>query len=221
MIRITGYGVDSTPPQNNQVQQTNAGPLVTSAGTTVQYRTDTEGGNSGSPVIWEQTGQAVGIHTHGGCFAGGGANSGTGINHAGVQAALANPQGVCDPQRGGPFLSLGNGLAGTNGIPALSGNGTLAAGAPYNLDLVSARANSLTLIVLGFTRLNAPFVGGTMVPALDLLVTLSTNGAGQIHIAGNWPGTPACTYLYFQFWVLDPLAVKNFAASNGILGISP
>jgi len=95
-IRITGYGVDSSPATSNQVQQTHAGPMVTSQGTTVQYQTDTTGGNSGSPVIWEDTGDAIGIHTHGGCStSGSGQNSGTGINHSGVQNALVSPQGIC------------------------------------------------------------------------------------------------------------------------------
>ncbi len=73
-IRITGYGVDDSPPgssggrnADNQTQQTNAGPSAGSSGTTMRYRADTEGGNSGSPVIDEATGRAVGVHTHGGC----------------------------------------------------------------------------------------------------------------------------------------------------------
>ena len=94
-IRITGYGVDDSPPQWNQIQQTHAGRYVTFSGTTVQYQTDTQGGNSGSPVINDENGLAIGIHTHGGCSAGGGQNSGTGSNHPGWQAALADPQGVC------------------------------------------------------------------------------------------------------------------------------
>ncbi len=97
-IRITGYGTVSSPvPLTwNQVQKTHVGPYVTSSGTTVQYQTDTTGGNSGSPVIDESTGLAIGIHTHGGCGSSGGANSGTAIQHPGLQAALANPQGVCN-----------------------------------------------------------------------------------------------------------------------------
>ena len=69
---------------------------------------DTTGGNSGSPVIDDTTGEAIGIHTHGGCFNGGGANAGTWANHPGLQAALANPQGVCIPQ--GPMFSFPSGL---------------------------------------------------------------------------------------------------------------
>ena len=96
-VRITGYGVDNTPPNWNQVQQTHAGPYVTFSGSLVQYRADTTGGNSGSPVINDDNGVAFGIHTHGGCNAGGGQNSGTGSNHSGWQNALGNPQGVCVP----------------------------------------------------------------------------------------------------------------------------
>ena len=106
-IRITGFGVDGGTA--NQTQQTHVGPLVTSTGSTVQYQTDTTGGNSGSPVIWEETGMAVGIHTHGGCQTDGtGQNSGTGVNHSGLQAALAAPTGIC---------AAGIGLP--NGTPAV------------------------------------------------------------------------------------------------------
>jgi V8-like Glu-specific endopeptidase len=74
-IRITGFGVDAGTA--NQTQQTHAGPNAGSSGTTMRYQTDTEGGNSGSPVIDEATGNALGIHTHGGCTSTGGNNSGT------------------------------------------------------------------------------------------------------------------------------------------------
>jgi V8-like Glu-specific endopeptidase len=74
-IRITGYGVDDGAA--NQTQQTSTGPNAGSSGTTMRYQTDTEGGNSGSPIIDEATGNSVGIHTNAGCTSGGGSNSGT------------------------------------------------------------------------------------------------------------------------------------------------
>jgi V8-like Glu-specific endopeptidase len=94
-IRITGYGARSSPATWNQVQETHAGPWVTFNSTTLQYATDTTGGNSGSPVIHEPSGNAIGIHTHGGCSSSGGQNSGTGANHAGLQGVLGDPRGVC------------------------------------------------------------------------------------------------------------------------------
>ena len=98
-IRITGCGTTEPPVPNewNKVQKTHVGPFVTSNNTTVEYETDTTGGNSGSPVILEETGEAIGIHTHGGCTEVSGQNSGTGANHPGLQYALEHPQGVCIP----------------------------------------------------------------------------------------------------------------------------
>jgi V8-like Glu-specific endopeptidase len=95
-IRITGYGVTSNPvPETwNQVQKTHAGPYFSFSGTRLQYQTDTTGGNSGSPVIDDATGMAIGIHTHAGCSSNAG-NNGTGLNHTGLQTFLANPRGVC------------------------------------------------------------------------------------------------------------------------------
>ena len=92
-IRITGHGTDSGSA--NQTQQTHVGPFVNNGGTAVGYVTDTTGGNSGSPVIHEQSGLAIGVHTHGGCGSGGGNNWGTQITRADFQAAINNPQGVC------------------------------------------------------------------------------------------------------------------------------
>ncbi|MFT7617241.1 MAG: PKD repeat protein [Planctomycetota bacterium] len=87
-IRITGFGVDGGI--ENQTNQTHTGPLVGNTGTALGYQVDTTGGNSGSPVINDTTGNAVGIHTHGGCSSTGtGNNSGTSTSHTGFQAALS------------------------------------------------------------------------------------------------------------------------------------
>lgn len=105
LIRITGFGVDDDPVgttggrnEDNQVQQTHAGPYrgQSSSGADVwhDHRADTRGANSGSPMIWEANGFAIGIHTNGGC--GGtegnptGANAGTSFAHAPLEAALQN-----------------------------------------------------------------------------------------------------------------------------------
>jgi len=98
-IRITGYGSGGQQPEWNFAQKTHLGPIVESNGSLLKYQTDTTGGNSGSPVIDESTGQAIGVHTHGGCNNVGG-NHGTGVANAGWQAALANPTGVCATEDG-------------------------------------------------------------------------------------------------------------------------
>lgn len=91
-IRITGYGTDDGV--QNQTLQTHVGPYSSTSGTSIRYATDTTGGNSGSPVIQEATGLAVGIHTHGGCTTTGGANSGTSTTLAAFVSAF---NALCPP----------------------------------------------------------------------------------------------------------------------------
>jgi V8-like Glu-specific endopeptidase len=101
-IRITGYGTTYWPvdPTWNQVQKTHAGSYDTMQGTMIAYVVDTTGGNSGSPVLNEDTNEAIGIHTNGGCGANGGENWGTAVHNTSLQWALDNPQGVLIPNPG-------------------------------------------------------------------------------------------------------------------------
>lgn len=96
-LRITGNGTSgvSVPLSYNRAQKTHTGAFTGHDSNALSYTVDTTGGNSGSPVIDETTGLAIGIHTHGGCTTGGGANAGTAINHPGLVNAIANPLGIC------------------------------------------------------------------------------------------------------------------------------
>lgn len=90
-IRITGFGSDSGTA--NFTNQTETGPYVgeSSSGSNIwhRYRTDTTGGNSGSPVIWNANGFTIGIHTNGGCGDdGAGANSGTSFEVDALETAI-------------------------------------------------------------------------------------------------------------------------------------
>lgn len=101
-IRITGYGIDETPPgstggrnADNQTEQTDNG---LSNGETVQatndaywaYRVDTESANSGSPIITQSlTETTLGIHTDAGCTSTGGANFGTSFENDDLENAIA------------------------------------------------------------------------------------------------------------------------------------
>ncbi|MDW8239966.1 MAG: trypsin-like peptidase domain-containing protein [Acidobacteriota bacterium] len=110
-IRITGFGVDSG--DRNQTQQTHVGPNAGSSGTTMRYQADTEPGNSGSPVIDDANGTAVGVHTHGGCStSGSGNNNGTSTFNAAFWAALnvgpPTPTITVTSPNGGENLQIGN-----------------------------------------------------------------------------------------------------------------
>jgi hypothetical protein len=88
--RITGFGTDDGV--DNQTEQTHAGPFagLGSSGSDiwVSYATDTEGGNSGSPVMWDAISTAFGIHTNGGCTSTGGSNVGTSFQVIALQNAI-------------------------------------------------------------------------------------------------------------------------------------
>lgn len=98
-IRLTGYGMVSDPvdPTWNRAQKTHLGELVNVKGTILEYTADTTTGNSGSPVIDEASGHAIGVHTNGGCTRTGGANGGTAVTHPGLQDAMTRPLGLCGP----------------------------------------------------------------------------------------------------------------------------
>ena len=97
MIRITGFGSTSFPvdPTLNGAQKTHVGEYVSATVNQLGYRADTTGGNSGSPIIFEATGEAIGVHTNGGCGNGGGQNTGTASTQAGFANALLSPRGIC------------------------------------------------------------------------------------------------------------------------------
>jgi hypothetical protein len=91
-IRITGYGVDNGTA--NRTEQTHTGPYVseTVSGSDIshRYQVDTQGANSGSPIIWESNQFGIGIHTNAGCNPDGtGSNSGTSFEVNALESAIA------------------------------------------------------------------------------------------------------------------------------------
>lgn len=68
-LQITGFGKDREPNTHN-AQQTSYGSLAYGWGSTIYYRVDTTGGNSGSGIRNKQTQKIIGVHTHGGCYTG-------------------------------------------------------------------------------------------------------------------------------------------------------
>lgn len=121
-----------------------------------------------------------------------------------------------------PWVDLGNGLAGTNGVPALEMTGPLTGGSVVNVSLTSALANSNAFFVLGFSLASVPAKGGVLVPAPDVLVGLPVDALGNIGFGFAWPaGVPSVTTTWYQAWIQDPAGPVNFSASNGVSGTTP
>lgn len=98
LVSVTGFGsVDPSTGvggQYNYALRTHMGPVVQVNTTRLEYQVDTTGGNSGSPVIDLVTGNAVGIHTHGGCTLTAG-NRGSSVTLPTFQEAVSDPYGPC------------------------------------------------------------------------------------------------------------------------------
>jgi hypothetical protein len=115
------------------------------------------------------------------------------------------------------WSDLGQGLAGTQGVPVLDGAGALAAGQSLQLALVQGPANGLGALVVGLSNLSLPFLGGTLVPFPDALEPLATDANGAFSVSfpvqSNFPsGLP----LYVQIWLADQSAPQGFSASNAL-----
>ncbi len=95
-IRITGFGRDFNDLVRDEVCQTHTGPYIgeftgnVAADISHEYQVDTEGANSGSPIIWTAQNLVIGIHTNAGCdnplTADG--NSGTSFEHTPLETDL-------------------------------------------------------------------------------------------------------------------------------------
>jgi probable HAF family extracellular repeat protein len=121
------------------------------------------------------------------------------------------------------WATLGHALAGSNGEARMYGRGSLLGGTQTDLVIENALPGALGVLVIGLDRLDAPFAGGTMVPALDILIPgVVVSGAGAASFGATWPeGVPSGFTAWFQFWFLDLANPKNFAATNALSCTAP
>ncbi len=126
----------------------------------------------------------------------------------------------------GKWEDLGNGLAGVQGVPFLGGGGTLVGGESATFVFKNGRPSSGAVLFVGFSELNAPLYGGTLVPDIlslpNLIVVLVTNGNGDWVVPTTWSSTvPTQTEVYLQNWMEDPAGIQGFSASNGLRITTP
>lgn len=121
------------------------------------------------------------------------------------------------------WKSVGGALAGTNGLPSLTGTGLGLGGDAVTLTLASAKPAASSWLIIGFSAANAPFKGGVLVPSPDLVLgPFPTSGAGGFVLPGIWPtGLPGLLSIWFQSWIQDPAGPAGFAASNGVSCLTP
>ncbi len=124
------------------------------------------------------------------------------------------------------FQDVGNGLAGTNGEPDLTGVGDLLGNDPLTITLDNGLPLGNAYLCVGFAELNAPFKAGVMVPDISapgfVIENLPLDGNGDLVLASTWPaGIPSGFSVYMQYWISDAGGPAGFAASNGLRATTP
>ena len=123
------------------------------------------------------------------------------------------------------WSDVGNALAGTNGLPTLSGDGQLLANQPVSISLANALPNSTAFLLVGFAQANVPLLGGILVPDVSttgIALPLPTGPGGGFALSTGFPsGVPSGTSVVLQFWIQDPGAIFGASASNGLVGLVP
>jgi V8-like Glu-specific endopeptidase len=228
-IRITGFGSGNGAgglPTANYAQKTHAGPRVPTAFVdTLAYRADTTAGNSGSPVIYEPTGEVIGVHTHGGCANGSGENLGTSAARGDFAAAR---QAALALHTVGAFARQGTGCGGAFGVPELLFSGVPEVGRVFGVHVQSLNPapGLFGVLVIGFSdqqwhggALPAPLdpfglAGCTLFVGDDAVDSLGGSGGSAqrsylVPTAANFVGAR----LLYQYLGLDPTAAN---AAGGV-----
>ena len=122
----------------------------------------------------------------------------------------------------GPLLDLGHQLKHGSGWSILIASGSFAGGDPFAFDLYRVAVFKPVFAVVGFSVLEAPFKGGTMLPTPQIVVGPMPSSGEELHITGNWPpGMPSGSTIVAQFWFLASGTVAGYAASSGVLIRTP
>ncbi|GJM23161.1 MAG: hypothetical protein DHS20C15_30760 [Planctomycetota bacterium] len=140
------------------------------------------------------------------------------------RAVLDNGDDVAARVHVGPFVSLGQGLAGAGGVtPQLRGKGSLASGGSFTLDVIGALPGAMNTVVYSLTNLSAPFKGGTLIPAPDFFIggaLIGVDGSRQLNL-GLPGGVPSGLDVFLQFWITDPSGFSGFSSTNGLKATTP
>jgi FG-GAP repeat len=120
-----------------------------------------------------------------------------------------------------PWTSLGFGLAGAGGVPLLVGSGVFSASSTIVFNVSNAAPSAPGFLVLGFSAINLPLLGGVLVPFPDVLLNLLTDpiGGAQTQVPVP-PLLPPGINLFVQAWLLDAGAVSGWAATNAVSATS-
>jgi hypothetical protein len=142
------------------------------------------------------------------------------------EVLLANTLGDDDfffRNRGLTWKDMGFAFHPTDSAPRLKGSGTLEPLTSIDYEVEAGPATTAGFLVAGFNTVFAPFKGGTLVPAPDIVVAgFTTDGSGTLTFSSMFPaGVPAAISLYHQMWFPDGDSSTGFISSNGLSALTP
>lgn len=121
-----------------------------------------------------------------------------------------------------PWSDLAQGLAGSAGVPSLTGLGPQGAGGTLDLRLDDGRPETLAFAVIGLSDLSQPLKGGVLVPSPDLVIAGEVDAEGRFSLDFTPPAfLMSGDELRFQVWVLDDSGPRDFVATNALLAKLP
>jgi hypothetical protein len=143
------------------------------------------------------------------------------------EVMFANTLGGADfyyRNHGPTWTDLGYGQGSGPELPRLAGAGWLAPSTPVDYLVTHAPVGQPAILVASLTAIFAPFKGGTLVPAPDIVVAgFAGDLSGEITFAVTFPATPVPSglSLYHQMWMQDPGSPTGFCATNAVKALTP
>jgi hypothetical protein len=110
-----------------------------------------------------------------------------------------------------------------SGVPLFTGDGTACPSTTVQMSVTGAAPSAGAFLVSGFSTVLLPFLGGTLVPAPDVITTgFATDAAGALGFGLTWPtGMPSGFHVYSQFWIADAAGPQGYSATNGLDLVTP
>ncbi len=124
---------------------------------------------------------------------------------------------------GGRRWEYGTGLAGTGGIvPRIGDVGPFRAGSSGSIRISAGLGDAAGVMVLGFSQIATPIVGGTLLATPDILLEVRLSGAsgmagaGRVAIPWTLPPWSAGLHIFKQAGFADPSAPQGISLTNGL-----
>jgi hypothetical protein len=119
----------------------------------------------------------------------------------------------------GSWTNLGSGKTGSFGVPVLVATPPNL-GAVLTFSVLAARPNSVAVFFIGLQPAILSVLGGTLVPAPDIVVVLRTDARGNATLAINLPNDRRLMVIRptAQCLIADPLATFGVAFTNALAG---